>query len=174
MQRRRWRLISAERVVCSEGRQQPVWPTAALRVLLSDMVDNSLLPVRPDSCPFSRRSGTHDHPHARQFGPPRHFLGDRGTSGLLHPTLKRRQVAPAAVAASGGRAPSSAGASVRPPSPGSAGGSAVAGVSHHAQAGTPALAGATHAAARSGSTHATIPGAAATAAPPASSTRSDG
>jgi transposase-like protein len=56
-------------------------------VHLSDMVDNSLLPTRPDSCPFSRRSGTHDHPHARQFGPPRHFLGDRGPSGPSTPRL---------------------------------------------------------------------------------------
>ncbi len=31
-------------------------------VLLSDIVDNSDRPVRPDSCSFSRRSGTNDHP----------------------------------------------------------------------------------------------------------------
>ncbi len=48
--------MSNERFTPAQMQRRPV--------LLSDMVDNSNLPIRLDSRPFSRRSSTHDHPHA--------------------------------------------------------------------------------------------------------------
>jgi hypothetical protein len=87
------------------------------------------------------------------------------------PALRPCQASPTAREVSGSRAPSSAGSSIRPPSPGFARDSAGRGVSRRVQAVARVPRARTRGSARSGTRRATIPGEPATVAPPAALTR---